>query len=139
MLLHHYNPIMAERFAKFPSDEWIAIAAKVGTPVQPIRSPEEALLDELLVQDGCVVEVDDPELGPVRQVGRVFQFHGVPNDKPAPPVAPGANTDDVKAEADAAADAPVARREHRGRTELAARWHPCARPRARGRGAVGHA
>ncbi len=108
VLLHHYNPIMAERFAKFPSDEWIAIAAKVGTPVQPIRSPEEALLDELLVQDGCVIEVDDPELGPVRQVGRVFQFHGVPNDKPTPPVAPGANTDDVKAEADAAADAPVA-------------------------------
>ena len=108
VLLHHYNPIMAERFAKFPSDEWIAIAAKVGTPVQPIRSPEEALLDELLVTDGCVVEVDDPELGPVRQVGRVFQFHGVPNDPPAPPVAPGANTDDVKAEADAAADAPVA-------------------------------
>ena len=30
MLLHHYNPIMAERFAKFPSDEWIAIGAKVG-------------------------------------------------------------------------------------------------------------
>ncbi len=32
----------------------------------------------------------------------------MPNDQPAPPVAPGTNTDDVKAEADAAADAPVA-------------------------------
>jgi crotonobetainyl-CoA:carnitine CoA-transferase CaiB-like acyl-CoA transferase len=101
VLLHHYNPIMAERFAKFDSDEWVAIAAKVGTPVQPIRSPEEALLDPLLLADGCVVEVDDPELGPVRQVGRVFQFHGVPNDPPTAAVAPGADTDAVKAEADA--------------------------------------
>ena len=28
VLLHHYNPIMAERFAKFPSDEWIAIGGQ---------------------------------------------------------------------------------------------------------------
>ena len=51
-------------------DEWIALAAEVGVPVQPVRSPEEALLDPRSLADGCVVEVDDPELGPVRQVGR---------------------------------------------------------------------
>jgi crotonobetainyl-CoA:carnitine CoA-transferase CaiB-like acyl-CoA transferase len=101
VLLHHYNPLMAERFAKFTSDEWVAIAAKVGTPVQPIRSPEEALLDELLVGDGCVVEVDDLELGPVRQVGRVYQLHNCPDDAPIAAVAVGTHTDDVRAEADA--------------------------------------
>ena len=41
------------------------MAADVGVPLQMVRSPEEALRDELLVADGCVVEVDDPELGAV--------------------------------------------------------------------------
>ena len=55
----------------YPSDEWVRVASEVGVPVQPVRSPEEALLDPLLVADGCVTEVDDPELGRIRQVGRV--------------------------------------------------------------------
>ena len=74
VLLHHYNPIMAERFAKFPSDEWIAIAAegRHAGPAHPLTRRGAAR--RAARADGCVVEVDDPELGPVRQVGRVFQF-----------------------------------------------------------------
>ncbi|HEX7097289.1 MAG TPA: CoA transferase [Acidimicrobiales bacterium] len=97
--LHHYTPLMAEAVAKFPAQEWVDIAAKVGVPVQPVRSPEEALLDPLFVADGCVIEVEDPELGPIRQVGRVYELHKCPTDKPKPPARPGEHTDDVRAEA----------------------------------------
>ena len=64
ILLHHYTPLMAEAVAALPVRRvGRAERGEVGVPVQPVRSPEEALLDPLLVADGCVVEVDDPELG----------------------------------------------------------------------------
>ncbi len=79
------NPIMAAAFAKFPSEPWVALGAEVGVPVQPLRSPEEALLDPAFVADGCVIEVTDPEQGGVRQVGRVYELHACPTDTPAAP------------------------------------------------------
>jgi crotonobetainyl-CoA:carnitine CoA-transferase CaiB-like acyl-CoA transferase len=101
VLLHHYTPLLAEAVAKFPADEWVALAAQVGVPIQPVRSPEEGLLDPLFVADGCVVEVDDPEVGPIRQVGRVYELAACPTDPPRPAAVPGADTDAVRAEADA--------------------------------------
>ena len=87
LLLHHYQPLMAAAVAKFPSEPWVALGAEVGVPLQPLRSPEEALHDPRSCADGCVIEVDDPELGPVRQVGRVYELHACPTDAPtAPPV-----------------------------------------------------
>jgi crotonobetainyl-CoA:carnitine CoA-transferase CaiB-like acyl-CoA transferase len=103
LLLHHYQPLMAEAVEKFPSEPWVALGAEVGVPLQPLRSPEEALHDDAFLADGCVIEVDDPELGPVRQVGRVYELHACPTDPPAPPVAVGTHTDAVRAEADALA------------------------------------
>jgi crotonobetainyl-CoA:carnitine CoA-transferase CaiB-like acyl-CoA transferase len=100
-VLLHYDPLFADAIGRFPSEDWIALAADVGVPLQPLRSPEEALHDPLLLADGCVIEVDDPELGPVRQVGRVYELHACPTDPPTAPVAPGADTDAVIAEADA--------------------------------------
>jgi crotonobetainyl-CoA:carnitine CoA-transferase CaiB-like acyl-CoA transferase len=102
ILLHYYFGEMAERFAKFPSTDWEAAAAKVGVPLQIVRSPEEALRDQLLVDDGCVVEVPDTENGPIREVGRVIRL-----DKNEPTIgagapAPGQHTAEVRAEADAA-------------------------------------
>ena len=102
VLLQHFQPLMAAAVAKFPSEDWIALAADVGIPLQPLRSPEEALHDPLFLADGCVIEVDDPELGPVRQVGRVYQLHACPTDPPTAPVRPGADTEAVIDEADAA-------------------------------------
>jgi crotonobetainyl-CoA:carnitine CoA-transferase CaiB-like acyl-CoA transferase len=110
LLLHHYQPLMAAAMAKFPSEPWVQLGAEVGVPLQPLRSPEEALHDDAFLADGCVIEVDDPELGAVRQVGRVYQLHACATDAPTAPVAVGTDTDTVRAEADALADAsPVAR------------------------------
>ena len=101
LLLHHYQPLMAAAIAKFPAEPWVALGAEVGVPLQPMRSPEEALHDDAFVADGCVIEVDDPELGPVRQVGRVYELHACPTAAPTAPPAVGADTDAVRAEADA--------------------------------------
>jgi crotonobetainyl-CoA:carnitine CoA-transferase CaiB-like acyl-CoA transferase len=98
VLLHHYTPPMAEAVARFPSEEWIRVAAEVGVPVQPVRAPEEALVDPLLLADGCVAEVFDPELGPVRQVGQVYRLTACPNELGAAPARPGQHTDEVLAE-----------------------------------------
>jgi len=101
LLLHHYQPLMADAVAKFPSEPWVALGAEVGVPLQPLRSPEEALHDAAFLADGCVIEVDDPDLGPVRQVGRVYDLHACPTDAPTAPPAVGAHTDTARAEADA--------------------------------------
>ena len=103
VVLHAFQEPMAEAFRKFPSDEWTAIAAQVGVPVQPVRSPEEALLDDLLVADGCVTEIDDPEEGPIRVVGRVYDLSACDNAPAGPAPAPGQHTEEVLAEADVAA------------------------------------
>ncbi len=110
LVLQHYQPELAAAVAKFPSHEWEALAADVGIPLQPLRSPEEALHDPAFLADGCVIEVDDPELGPLRQVGRVYELAACPTSPPAPAVRPGADTVTVRAEAsDAVTAPPVAR------------------------------
>lgn len=101
VVLHSFQPQLAEAVAKFPSEDWVSLAAEVGVPVQRVRSPEEALLDPLLLADGCVTEVDDPELGAVRQVGRVIDMPRHPASKPRAAPLTGEHTEAVIAEADA--------------------------------------
>src|SRR3954469_11582771 len=115
VLLHTYNQMMAERVIKFTADEWTETAAKVGVPVQKVRSPEEALADPLLVADGCVTEVDDPEFGKLRQVGRVYRLtsHDAKPQGPAPTA--GQHTAEVLAEADAAAGTKAKKGEAKGK------------------------
>jgi crotonobetainyl-CoA:carnitine CoA-transferase CaiB-like acyl-CoA transferase len=112
VVLHAYQDQLAEAVARYPAQDWVDLAAEIGVPVQPVRSPEEALLDPLLLADGCVVEVADPEVGPIRQVGRVVELARHPQPTPAPAPKPGQHTAEVIAEADALlatqADAPPA-------------------------------
>jgi crotonobetainyl-CoA:carnitine CoA-transferase CaiB-like acyl-CoA transferase len=110
VILHAYQQDMAEAVARYPSQQWTELASRVGVPVQTVRSPEEALLDPLLLADGCVVEVDDPEAGPIRQVGRVVELSRHPNTKPHPAPLRGQHSEVVRAEADALRASPVAMR-----------------------------
>jgi crotonobetainyl-CoA:carnitine CoA-transferase CaiB-like acyl-CoA transferase len=103
IVLHAFDSQLREAIARFPSDEWYRIAGEVGVPLQVLRSPEEALLDDLLLADGCVAEVTDPEIGPVRQVGRVYSLSACPADPPRPPAIAGEHTREVLAEAAAPA------------------------------------
>ncbi|MCU1372848.1 MAG: CoA transferase [Actinomycetia bacterium] len=101
IVLHAFHDAMAEAVAKFPADDWVNLAAQIGVPVQRVRSPEEALLDPLLLEDGSVVELDG-----IRMVGRAYQFEKTPAPPIGPVATPGQHTAEVRAEADAAASLP---------------------------------
>ncbi len=96
MFLH---PLLAEAFAKFPSGAWTAAAEQAGMGVAAVRSPAEALADEAFAADGCVVTVDDPDLGPIRHVGVVLDFSATPGRVQGPTHRRGADTAEVRAEA----------------------------------------
>jgi len=99
VVLHHYYPELAAAFARFPAADWVRAGAEVGVALQPIRSPEEALADQALLDDGCVARIEHPDLGPVRQVGLVHQLHGTPGRVAGPAPRAGQHNDEIRAEA----------------------------------------
>ena len=70
---------------------WVDVAAEVGIPLQPLRSPRGGTPRSGVPGRRSVIEVDDPELGPLRQVGRVYELAACPTSPPAPAVRPGAD------------------------------------------------
>jgi crotonobetainyl-CoA:carnitine CoA-transferase CaiB-like acyl-CoA transferase len=99
LVMSHYQPIMAEAVAKFPQQDWIEAAAVASMTMQPVRSIEESLADPAFLTDGCVTEVRDPEFGAIRTVGSAYNMSLTPGAPGAAPVPPGADTDEIKAEA----------------------------------------
>jgi crotonobetainyl-CoA:carnitine CoA-transferase CaiB-like acyl-CoA transferase len=68
-------------------------------------------LDEHMLADGCVAVVEDPELGPLHQVGSVVRLDRSPGAPSAGAPRRGEHTDEVRAEAALAPiGAPVAQR-----------------------------
>jgi crotonobetainyl-CoA:carnitine CoA-transferase CaiB-like acyl-CoA transferase len=95
------QPLMAAAFRKFPSDAWVQAGEAAGIGIAPVRSAVEALRDESFLADGCVVEVDDPEVGSIRHAGPVLEFSATPGAVSAPTARRGEHTAEVLAEADA--------------------------------------
>lgn len=107
LVMAHYHPILSEAVARFPADEWVEAASRGGMTMQDVRSPEASLADPALLEDGCVAAVEDPELGTIHQVGIAYKLSENPAKVGAAPVAAGADTEEVRAEAEKAVDAPV--------------------------------
>ena len=99
LVMMHYQPLLAQAVRKFPANNWVEAAATAGMTIQDVRSPEEALSDPLFLQDGCVAEVADPELGPIRQVGIAYRLDKSPGKIRGPAPLAGQHTQAVKAEA----------------------------------------
>lgn len=99
LVMSHYQPLLAEAVAKFPVADWVEAAATAEMTMQPVRSIEASLADPAFLEDGCVTEVKDPELGTIRTVGNAYNMSLTQGRPGAAPVAPGANTDEIKAEA----------------------------------------
>jgi crotonobetainyl-CoA:carnitine CoA-transferase CaiB-like acyl-CoA transferase len=120
LVMSHYQPMLVERVAKFGCDEWVAAGAKADVPVQECRSPEAALSDPIMLADGCVRELQDPELGVIRQVGRVLELEKAPSEPGGPAPSAGQHTAEIRAEAAAlAARAAPAAGPAKGRLESA--------------------
>jgi crotonobetainyl-CoA:carnitine CoA-transferase CaiB-like acyl-CoA transferase len=109
-VIGHYQPILMERMAKFGCDDWLSASAAADVPMQEARSPEAALADPIMLADGCVREIVDPELGPIRQVARVIEMEKTQGEPGGAAPAAGQHTAEIRAEADAlkARPAPVA-------------------------------
>ena len=99
LVMSHYQPLLAEAVAKFPVKDWVDAAATAEMTMQPVRSIEESLADPAFLEDGCVTETRDPELGTIRTVGNAFNMSKTQGKPGAAPVKAGANTAEVKAEA----------------------------------------
>lgn len=76
-------------------DQWFAELRDVELCVAPVLDVAEALADEHQRARGMVVEVDDPIVGRVRQVGVGPKFSDTPGSVRSTAPAPGAQTDDV--------------------------------------------
>jgi len=96
MFLH---PLLAEAFAKFPASAWEEAGGAAGLGVTTIRSPAEALADEHFLADGCVVEIEDPDVGRIRHVGALLDFSATPGAVTGPAPRSGQHTNEVLAEA----------------------------------------
>src|SRR5579885_997037 len=103
-ILFYYYPLRAEAFRKFPAEDWVRFGARLDVGLQPVRTPEEALQDPALLADGCVAEVDDPEVGRIRHVGIVYQMDCSPGRIQGPAPRSGQHTEAVRAEAAIARD-----------------------------------
>jgi len=105
--LFHWFPLLQEAFRRFPAEDWARWGARVLEGVQIVRSPEEALLDPALLVDGCVVEVEDLDLGPIRHLGLLTDFSASPGRVQGPAPRPGAHAPEpapARARADAVPD-----------------------------------
>jgi crotonobetainyl-CoA:carnitine CoA-transferase CaiB-like acyl-CoA transferase len=91
--LFHWLPLLQAAFRKFPAADWAAWAERVNEGVQVVRAPEEALRDDTLVEDGCVVDLDG-----VRHLGVLTDFSVTQGSVRGPAPERGAHTDEVKAE-----------------------------------------
>ncbi|MDE0853773.1 MAG: CoA transferase [Nevskia sp.] len=108
LVMSHYQPILAEAIRKFTAKEWVDAAATAEMTMQDVRSVEESLADPLFLKDGCVTEMNDPELGTIRAVGAAYKMSATPGSIGGPAPKVGQHTAEVKAEADKAKAAPVA-------------------------------
>ena len=99
MVLFYYLPLMQAAFKKFTAEEWRVWGERVKEGVQVVRTPEEAFSDELLLAEGSVVEVADPDLGPIRHIGVITELGRTPGAVQGPAPRRGEHTAEVMREA----------------------------------------
>lgn len=70
--------LLTELFASRPAEEWERLGSSLGMGIAVCQTAAEWLDDGHARASGCVVDVDDPELGPVRQAGHLVQLGSTP-------------------------------------------------------------
>jgi crotonobetainyl-CoA:carnitine CoA-transferase CaiB-like acyl-CoA transferase len=90
---------VAEIFRSRSRDEWKAFNDEHDAMIEPVLDLDEALDSELVRAREMVVEWEQPEIGPVRQLGVPVKLSRTPGDVHAPAPALGEHTEEVLAEA----------------------------------------
>ena len=86
---------IAAVFRERTRDEWAAFAGEHDCCLEPILDLDEALDSELVRARGMVVELDQPGIGKVRQLGAPIKLSRTPADTSGAAPALGADTEDV--------------------------------------------
>jgi crotonobetainyl-CoA:carnitine CoA-transferase CaiB-like acyl-CoA transferase len=107
VVLFYYLPLMQAAFKKFTAEEWRVWGERVKEGVQVVRTPEEAFSDPLLLAEGSVVEVTDPDLGPIRHIGVITELGRTPGSVQGPAPRRGEHTAEVMREAAERPDVPA--------------------------------
>jgi alpha-methylacyl-CoA racemase len=90
---------IAEIFRDRTRDEWAAFNDEHDCCIEPILELDEALASRLFAERGMIVELDQPGIGPVRQIGTPIKLGRTPAEihRPAPGL--GEHTAEVLMEA----------------------------------------
>ena len=86
---------IAQVFRSKTKAEWAAFNDRHDCCIEPVLDLDEALSSELTRAREMVVEVDQPELGPVSLLGMPVKFSRTPGDPTRPAPALGEHTRDV--------------------------------------------
>ena len=76
-------------------DEWASLLSEAGTQVAPVYNIDEALQDPQVIHRQMVLEVEDPVLGKIKQIGMPVKLSETPGKIRfvAPP--PGNDTEET--------------------------------------------
>ena len=96
---------IAEVFRAKTKAEWAAFNDEHDCCIEPVLDLDEALASELTREREMVVELEQPEIGPVRLLGMPVKFSRTPGDPTRPAPALGEHTSEVLREAGIDADA----------------------------------
>lgn len=83
-------------FRTQPREHWLPVLADGDVASAPVASRDEYLREEQVHHMRMVVDIEDPERGPTKQMGTILRFSGMENDVPgaAPSLDPSAPAPD---------------------------------------------
>ncbi len=90
---------IAAVFKERSRDEWLAFNDEHDAMIEPVLDLGEALESQLVAEREMVVEMEQPELGPVRLLGVPIKLDRTPGDATRPAPALGEHTAEVLGEA----------------------------------------
>jgi alpha-methylacyl-CoA racemase len=102
---------IAEIFRSRTRDEWLAFNDEHDCCIEPVLDIDEALDSDLVREREMVVEVEQPRLGRVKQIGAPVKLSRTPADPTRPAPAFGEHTDEVLREAGYSAEEIASMRE----------------------------
>ena len=86
---------LAARFTTRPMMEWVAVLRAADVAVGPCLAPGEVLDDPQALAMELVTQVDDPELGPITELGLPLKFSATPGAIRGSAAQPGADTAEI--------------------------------------------
>jgi crotonobetainyl-CoA:carnitine CoA-transferase CaiB-like acyl-CoA transferase len=89
-----FRPLVESAFLSRPMLEWAAILQREDIAVGPCLEPGEMLQHEQILANDLALQLDDPELGPLIQVGLAIKFGASPGEVRGP--APAAGRDNAE-------------------------------------------